>query len=398
MVSGEASDGMAGQERGQARRGGVRDLGGGGQPPSRARRGGELVESWAELAAGEARKKRSEATEAARLLGKRGEALCPPGSAAPDGGELDDASQAFVRRRAEVEQVRARLLGRLGVLAGLVGDDARGLLGRVQLSQLAAAMDAWLGSLEAEISAAEDALGDSSGAGGHGTDDEEGAGGWVDVCIAYNRAEPVDRVWWRPTHHADGLMWGVMRVHCATLLPRLPSLASHVPPTLATAPQQTLGSEAFEWMYSSPGLCAFGAISISEVAAPEPRRVGLAGASGAGSTQPPPTPRLSRRCEQTIGRRGAMLAAYRPMRARRREHMPRERRQLRVGMWALFTGTRLQPVVSEGAAGRGRRRVLGWAQGGCRVGQSISDPSFRRERPHLGLESRILDATLNWRR
>ena len=92
------------------------------------------AESWAELAAGEARKKRSEATEAARLLGKRGDALCPPGSAAPDGGELDDASQAFVRRRAEVEQVRARLLGRLGVLAGLVGDDARGLLGREQLS------------------------------------------------------------------------------------------------------------------------------------------------------------------------------------------------------------------------------------------------------------------------
>ena len=54
--------------------------------------------------------------------------------------------------------------------------------------------------------------------------------------------------------------------------------------------------------------------------------------------------------------------------------------------WALLNGARLQPVVSEGAAGRGRRRVLGWAQGGCRVGQSICGPSFRRERPHLGLD------------
>ena len=63
--------------------------------------------------------------------------------------------------------------------------------------------------------------------------------------------------------------------------------------------------------------------------------------------------------------------------------------------WALFTGTRVQAVVSEGLAERGRRRVLGWAQGGCRVGESISDPQSRLERPHLGLEWAARQARVN---
>ena len=55
----------------------------------------------------------------------------------------------------------------------------------------------------------------------------------------------------------------------------------------------------------------------------------------------------------------------------------------------------MQAVVSEGLAERGRRRVLGWAQGGCRVGESISDPQSRLERPHLGLEWAARQARVN---
>ena len=43
-----------------------------------------------------------------------------------------------------------------------------------------------------------------------------------------------------------------------------------------------------------------------------------------------------------------------------------------------------QPVSYEGEVGRGSRRMLGWAQGGCRVGRTSFGPSSRRERPHLG--------------
>ena len=55
----------------------------------------------------------------------------------------------------------------------------------------------------------------------------------------------------------------------------------------------------------------------------------------------------------------------------------------------------MQAVVSEGLAERGRRRVLGWAQGGCRVGESVSDPQSRLERPHLGLEWAARQARVN---
>ena len=62
-----------------------------------------------------------------------------------------------------------------------------------------------------------------------------------------------------------------------------------------------------------------------------------------------------------VAGRGAMLAAYRPMRAPRRDaHAARE-----------TSVARRDGVSSEGAAGRGGRRVLGQAQDGCRVGKSI---------------------------
>ena len=37
-----------------------------------------------------------------------------------------------------------------------------------------------------------------------------------------------------------------------------------------------------------------------------------------------------------------------------------------------------QPVINEGEVGRGRRRVLGWAQGGCGAGHTIGGSTFRR--------------------
>ena len=77
-----------------------------------------------------------------------------------------------------------------------------------------------------------------------------------------------------------------------------------------------------------------------------------------------------------------MVEAYRPMRARQRET-----RAARATPVARRDGRcSPEPVVSEEVAGRGRRRVLGWAQGGCRVGKSIYGPSFRRELPNLGLD------------
>ena len=43
-----------------------------------------------------------------------------------------------------------------------------------------------------------------------------------------------------------------------------------------------------------------------------------------------------------------------------------------------------QPVVNEGEVGRGRRRVLGWAQGGCGAGRTIGGSTFRRARSQGG--------------
>ena len=43
-----------------------------------------------------------------------------------------------------------------------------------------------------------------------------------------------------------------------------------------------------------------------------------------------------------------------------------------------------QPVVNEGEVGRGRRRVLGWAQGGCGAGRTIDGSTFRRARSQGG--------------
>ena len=37
-----------------------------------------------------------------------------------------------------------------------------------------------------------------------------------------------------------------------------------------------------------------------------------------------------------------------------------------------------QPVINEGEVERGRRRVLGWAQGGCGAGRTIGGSTFRR--------------------
>ena len=37
-----------------------------------------------------------------------------------------------------------------------------------------------------------------------------------------------------------------------------------------------------------------------------------------------------------------------------------------------------QPVINEGEVERGRRRVLGWAQGRCGAGRTISGSTFRR--------------------
>ena len=37
-----------------------------------------------------------------------------------------------------------------------------------------------------------------------------------------------------------------------------------------------------------------------------------------------------------------------------------------------------QPVINEGEVERGRRRVLGWAQGGCGAGHTIGGSTFRR--------------------
>ena len=43
-----------------------------------------------------------------------------------------------------------------------------------------------------------------------------------------------------------------------------------------------------------------------------------------------------------------------------------------------------QPVVNEGEVGRGRRRELGWAQGGCGAGRTIGGSTFRRARSQGG--------------
>ena len=43
-----------------------------------------------------------------------------------------------------------------------------------------------------------------------------------------------------------------------------------------------------------------------------------------------------------------------------------------------------QPVVNEGEVGRGRCRVLGWAQGGCGAGRTIGGSTFRRARSQGG--------------
>ena len=43
-----------------------------------------------------------------------------------------------------------------------------------------------------------------------------------------------------------------------------------------------------------------------------------------------------------------------------------------------------QPVVNEGEVGRGRRRELGWAQGGCGAGRTIGGLTFRRARSQGG--------------
>ena len=54
-----------------------------------------------------------------------------------------------------------------------------------------------------------------------------------------------------------------------------------------------------------------------------------------------------------------------------------------------------QPVSNEGAVGRGRYRVLGWAHGGYRVDRTICGPSFRRKRPHMGLDAKPALMKLN---
>ena len=41
-------------------------------------------------------------------------------------------------------------------------------------------------------------------------------------------------------------------------------------------------------------------------------------------------------------------------------------------------------VINEGEVGRGRRRVLGWAQGGCGAGRTIDGSTFRRARSQGG--------------
>ena len=50
----------------------------------------------------------------------------------------------------------------------------------------------------------------------------------------------------------------------------------------------------------------------------------------------------------------------------------------------LRPGAMAQPVVNEGEVGRGRRRVLGWAQGGCGAGRTIGGSTFRRARSQGG--------------
>ena len=92
----------------------------------------------------EARVRRAAAAEARRELDRRRKALGRDDAVKQeaDAGELE--AGAFARRRAATEAVRGRLLGRLGVLAGLMGEGSEAGFGREQLRQLSAGMDEWL--------------------------------------------------------------------------------------------------------------------------------------------------------------------------------------------------------------------------------------------------------------
>ena len=59
-------------------------------------------------------------------------------------------------------------------------------------------------------------------------------------------------------------------------------------------------------------------------------------------------------------------------------HVWGHRSALEVFALHLSPDAMAQPVINEGEVGRGRRRVLGWAQGGCGAGHTIGGSTFRR--------------------
>ena len=59
-------------------------------------------------------------------------------------------------------------------------------------------------------------------------------------------------------------------------------------------------------------------------------------------------------------------------------HVWGHRSALEVFALHLSPDAMAQPVINEGEVERGRRRVLGWAQGGCGAGHTIGGSTFRR--------------------